>query len=204
MEPATQPPVKRLERFASPGPLPLDILQETPYRRLVERLGESPRAASQYRRPARDARPAHPEGAVGRAHARMGRRAAHSTDLTRCAAGEPGLALPRPASSRAARLDRRVLGRERQQPAGQVLPPHGNGAQATASGARDVASLLRRDRTRPGHRLTTWRHHGPDPWLARASAIALESDGVRARPGRWVVFLRSDGDGSRRAARPAG
>jgi len=94
---------------ACPPPLPLDILQERPYRRLVEYLGET-RVASQCRCPPRDARPPHSEGAVGGAHARLGRRAAHSADLARCAAGEPGLALSRAPTTRAPRMDHRAMG----------------------------------------------------------------------------------------------
>src|SRR5688572_8280503 len=78
----------------------------------------------------------------------MGDRAAHPADLARRPADQPGIALPGAASARAARMDRGRLGHLRKQPPRQVLSPHIARAEAARRGARELAALHGRGRTR--------------------------------------------------------
>src|SRR5262245_50547566 len=96
-----------------------------------------------------NARHAHPEDAVARGPSRLGHRAAHPADLERRAAGEPGIALPRPSSARGRRLDRVRVGGIGEQPEGEVLSPHGRGAAPAQGRDRELGPPVRRHREDP-------------------------------------------------------
>src|SRR4051812_1493563 len=95
---------------------PLDTYRTAP-------LSWSDRAlTSAHRRPPRLARPARAEDALALSHARMGDQPTRPADLGRRVRDEPGLAVSRSAAPREGGADHERLGRDRQQPAGSLLP----------------------------------------------------------------------------------
>src|SRR5678815_2883687 len=82
-----------------------------------------------------------PQGALARAHARLGHLAAHPADLARRPADQPGLALPGTPPARAARVDRIQLGDVGEQPPREVLPTHVARKEAAGRGACELAAL---------------------------------------------------------------
>src|SRR6476646_71433 len=94
-------------------------------------------------------RPAHPQGAFARGPAWLGDLRAHSAGLERRAPDPTRLALSRPPSPRALRLDQGAMGRVRQQPPGEVLRAHAERSQSARSGNGCLAAAHRRGASRP-------------------------------------------------------
>src|SRR5258708_29067044 len=112
--------------------------------------------------------PFDPAHALGGTDARMGDLSADPAALERRAAGEPGIALSRPAPARAAGADRGGMGQLGQQPAGQVLSVDARRAEATRRGNPQLGAAGPRHRPRPRRSLIRWwrsppHYAGPAP-----------------------------------------
>src|SRR5207244_2937551 len=95
---------------------PLDTYRTTPSSWSHHALTSAPRG------PPRLARPARAEDALALSHARVGDQPTRPADLGRRVGDESGLALSRSAAPREGGPDQQRLGRDRQQPAGPLLP----------------------------------------------------------------------------------
>src|SRR5580704_7505823 len=88
--------------------------------------------------PARHSGPAGLANAASRQDARLGHFRADRTNLAGSAAGEPGIALPGPASPGASGLDCGRVGRQRAGPPGPLLPAHAARAQTSGAGVGEL------------------------------------------------------------------
>src|SRR5262249_14357892 len=111
------------------------------------------------------------EGALARRHARLRHRPAPSTARRRHADGRRGDPLPGALSSRAARVDRRRVGRVRQQPPRTVLRAHSRRPQAARRRSRRVEPPVAGNRESDA-RMTRWLTRLLAPW--RSARIRRE------------------------------
>src|SRR5439155_18963396 len=84
--------------------------------------------------------PSNSEGSVARPPARVWSAAAHSADLGRGTGNSAGVVVSSPLSTRASGHNHQRVGREREQPAREVLPADHGGAEAAGKRNGEVES----------------------------------------------------------------